>query len=307
MNKNEIQKKIASERKRQAKYLVQRPNTQRIIPPVETHWNQSLFQDKPFLLTEHDTYPKEYFIGIEEWKNLTGLIKEFGMEKIQEDLIFCYLNMVFAGATSEWKDNFHKELFEKEEEFVRLVDFMQEVSEDKLVLQSVTFVSKGFKAGGSVNTPPVLTIKGHIAMQTLEKVLGSYKSSTDAKTTEMVYEMQKGKARPDMTAGRKNQRKQKQHYYAVAIFNHMRKNLDIHPEGMGDWDKFIDYARQMKKKHPQRRRFLFIGKLMNMSGLLNNRESDDLALIDVIKKKLTPYLKNQKARTQRVGKNVTTK
>jgi hypothetical protein len=259
-----------------------------------------LLHDIPLnLRDEGPPEPAAYFIEKAEFKKLNELIDEFAMGSIQTDLIFCYLNMIFAGCLAEWEDDFRKDLGRKKEDMVGLIDFLKEFSDKKLSLLKVDFIAKRSHKQQGV-APVERTFTGHIAMQFLEELFAAYESIPSYKTAKMMYDGHVKYGSVNMTRGYKNMRKQKQSYYANVLYRHINKTIFLPPEEMQEWSDIVRHRYTLLKKHPQKQRYLFVGKLMLMSGLLVYEEDpDENTIIDLIKKKIKVPKKTKAAPMQR--------
>lgn len=99
--------------------------------------------------------------------------------------------------------------------------------------------------------------------------------------------------------GHKNSQKQAQSYYANALINHFKKTLFLPDlQLMDEPEKFKEYI-ESKGLYSERKLYIFIGRLMLLSGLLKDHEDSSVDVIaDLIKKKIsTP--KNRMAVTRK--------
>ena len=97
-----------------------------------------------------------------------------------------------------------------------------------------------------------------------------------------------------------------QTYFANVLLDYIREFLcTSHYQFLPDEKKFVAEAKRLKTIYSRRRMFLFIGKLMILSGLLTMKkksaeEEMDDKIIQVIQKKLSPKLRAEKRKLKAI-------
>ena len=267
-------------------FLIQSQDKIEFSPPVENHVNRFLSNDKPifkidsegkFSINGNLGQPKFYYFEPANHKVLLKTFADFKIpNRLHADLIWSYVNMWRAATLSTYADSFDKELKWKMSEFIEAMDVLVEFGEDKIQLQSLALKFKQKKE---------LKIKGHVALQFLGTVLRKYRDSEEFDNAKLVYDQFKEYGYPDMKYGHKNYSSHKQTYYVSAILKYLRNELfHIDRTIENDHKKYIEEVQRLKSSYPRDRLYLFIGKLMVISGLIKNTSDDRLK--ERIKKKI---------------------
>ncbi|WP_121355799.1 hypothetical protein [Flavisolibacter nicotianae] len=312
LNQREIQKKIDEDTIRKFSFIVPRKGTIEFQPPKETYLNKSIGHDRPFVKVDSDgRFSPEgegghlayYYIPQKEHDKIHELFKEFVIpESMHHDLIWVYLNMVFAACEATFSTNFYEQSERNQKELFDALELLEAFATGKILLRGISFEFKEKIRDGDRNLAPEYgilksrKIKGHVAAQFIEKVLQNYKASSGYETAQSMYDHRKQYGKPDMFFGHKNAEKQSQGYYASIMFDYLRQQLF---NGLFDLlnlpEKYEKEYTRLQKMYSRRKRFLFIGKLMMLSGLLiMKEESLDEDVIENIEKKLTPKMRSNK-------------
>lgn len=157
---------------------------------------------------------------------------------------------------------------------------------------------------GWLNLGPIKSkkLKGHVAVQFIEEVLQNYKEAKRYSNAQRTHEHRQKYGKPDMFFGHKNSAKHSQSFYSGVIFDYLRQHLfsglfDL----LSDQEKYKVEQTRLHKKFSRRKMFLFIGKLMILSGLLEVKEDTfDDDIIETIEKKLRPKLRSDKRKKQEI-------
>lgn len=267
-------------------FLIQSQDKIEFSPPVENHVNRFLSNDKPiFKINSEGKFsvngtlgqPKFYYFEPANHKALQKIFTDFSIpQRVHADLIWSWINMWRAATQSTYTDSFDKELKWKMNEFIEAMNLLVEFEEDKIQLQSLTLKFKQKKG---------LEIKGHVALQFLGTVLRKFRDSEGFETAKLVYEQFKLNDHPDLKNGHKNHLNSKQTYYARVIFKYLRNELfRIEQVIINDRAKCFEEVKRLRRLYSHDRMYLFIGRLMVLSGLMKDTTDDRLK--DRIKKKM---------------------
>jgi len=296
MKKVEFERKMFQDSIRRVSYFTKRENSIEFERPKEYYGNIMFGNDRPF----KDHKPQNvFYIPKEEYQSIVKLFQDFDLkEELWPDLTWAYLNMCFAKGNAVWNDNFDKEYNLKLMECYKLLDLLEEIKSGKKRVVEFTFVTKEIidkkSFGRSVNK----RFKGHIASQFLESVLVKYKEIQSYEVLNMTYELFKIHGDSDMRRGYKNHEKMSQSYYCSVIFNYLRPKLLVHSHFKNDKEFLKIFG-----NYSQNKLFLFVGKFIQLSGLLQTKDdTTDIELTDLIKKKLAK--KKSKKEGLLPGKNV---
>jgi hypothetical protein len=312
LNQKEIEKKINDDTIRKFSFIIPRNGTVEFRPPEENHLNRMLGHNKPYVKVNQDGKFSQdgegghlmfYYIPESEYKKVNALLTAFLIpEPIHHDLTWVYLNMVFASCEVTYSAHFHEQYERNQKELFEAIELLEAFASDKILLRGITFEYKDkLNDGGKNKLTEYGPLKGkkmkcHVAVQFIEKVLQNYKSSKDFETAQSIHDLRKKYGKPDMFFGHKNFEKQSQSYYSSVIFDYLRQHLF---SGLFDLlhnpHEYNKEVARLKKLYSRRKMFLFIGKLMILSGLLLLKEDsleDDI--IENIEKKLTPKLRSNK-------------
>jgi hypothetical protein len=267
-------------------FLIQSQDKIEFSPPVENHVNRFLSNDKPiFKINSEGKFsvngtlgqPKFYYFEPANHKALLKIFADFNIPlRVHADLIWAFLNMSCAATQSTHIDSFNKELNREIDELIKAMDLLSEFESNKTQLQSLTLK---FKQRDEIE------IKGHVALQFFRDVLHNYKDIKEFETPKLIYDQFKQYGHPDMKYGHKNHSAHKQTYYAHVIFKYLRNELfRIEQVIINDRAKCIEEVKRLRRLYSHDRIYLFIGRLMVLSGLMKDT-TDDL-LKDRIKKKM---------------------
>jgi hypothetical protein len=307
--KIEINREIEKNNIERARYLAPLKSSVEFIAPVESQLTRGLFMDVPFYESKelglHQ--PKKFYLDPAEIEKLEKLFLEFDIpETMWHDLKFSWLNMVFAAKIALRKDQIERDQNAAMEDFIRAFELVKEIStEDKLVREfSITWKQK--KEDGNWGAENTTTFKTHIASNLLMDLLSSYKHSKQFSTFSSMYGQFKD-ANPitlTLKGNRKNSKSDRVNFYSIELYKYLRSCLFEPPYGLvldeDGWKEYMAYYKNQGKKYPDRRLYLFIGRLMVLAELTDDVEGEiseigDGTIRERIRKKIEPYLAAQKA------------
>jgi len=281
-------------------YLVERSNTVEFNIPPETAWNRSLANHRP--LQKIDSSGKadmagnlgkvtRFFVPIAEMKKVRLLFEEFRIpEHLHDNLIWSYLNMAFAASEASASDQEFLSIDHNLDQLNKTLDFLKEVKEQNLQITYVqmeavtTTKNKNFKPGKK----QVVKMSGRLDIGFMEDVLALCEKVEAFESLNAFHEIEKKNGKPDLHMGHKNSMKHAQSYYSRIIFRFLNKTLF---ESLGtlfnDLPALKSETTRLKKFYPDRQIYNFIGRLMELSGLLQIENGYPVdSLIDLIKKKV---------------------
>lgn len=316
-NQVEINKKIDSDFRRKYSYFVPDDNSEHFTAPEENHLNRMLGHSKPFTKVDADGLisadgeygqVRHFYIPKQEYEKVLRLLKDFKIpEKMHQDLIWAYLNMFISACEATFHNNFHAEHEKDQKELFETLDFLKALTDKKTGLRSISLEYSDrlpSTANGNRNLGPPKNkrIKGTAAISLIEKVLQSCQNAKDYSVFESIYDTRKKYGKADMFMGYKNHEKHHQSFYSSSLFNYLRNGLfsDLF-DLLSDEKKYVVELKRLKKLYSRRKMFLFIGKLMGLSGLLLMKPGAiDDDIIENIEKKLTPKLRSEKRKQQEI-------
>jgi hypothetical protein len=315
-----LDKKLAEDGARRNSFLIKREGMIEFKNPEENNLNRFLMHDRPFLSIDNGRasidgplgIPLFYYFDPTEYERVIALFKRFEIpEPLFEDLLAAFLSLVFAETTAAFKANFHHEMAWKQKEASQVIELLAEFAADRKLLREVSLGYREILEPAERNKRPVLgklitkKIKGHIAIQFIEKVLQAYKSIEAYEIQKKWEDMVKEYGVSDPNMGYKNPEKLAQSYYASVIFDYLTNNLyNTAFDLLGKPDEYEKEVIRLKKLYSHRKVFQFIGELMILSGLLNVKEGTDKEdIIEVIEKKLVKKLRGIKKRIKEIEEN----
>ncbi len=310
---SDINKKIKKDALRRFSYFVESDASVEFIAPEENSMNRSLMVDIPIVnLTPEGKFTKEgvvgklkyFYLPKSEYQNLISIFQEFEIPKIYYgDLTYAFLSMVFAACNLSYIIQFQKEQHEKSNEFVEVMELLEEFSLYNKSLEGLTLEYKGLKENEKkerIAYGPIVTkkYKGHIAMKILESILQNYKTCTEYERAKISYGFLKnGFSKSLYLMGYKNEEQKSQAYYANTLWDYLRKHLfqpaiEMYVTENENWKQtFIE----LRTKYSYNNRYLLIGRMMILAQLLTMKKDDsDKAVTDLIKKKLRNKIKYEK-------------
>jgi len=299
MNKAQLERKIKQDGIRRVNYFIRKGNDVVFNRPIKEVFFDPLGHDKPF---DPDAKPiNVFYIPQDEYKKLMQIFKDHEIpEYLYTDLTWAYLNMCFASTNALFRDKFHRDLNAKRKELYKLFDLLEEILSKKKILRGFTLETRDILGERKFGPLKSKKFSGHIAARFIEDVINKFK---EAKMYEMLQrereEIYEKYGFTDSTSGKKNHEKQSQQYYCNVLFDYLRQELfrpayNAYSNVLSDPKKFEGIFKKMSRKYSRNKRYLFIGKLMIFSGLIQDKELIDSEIIDQIEKKLLPKLQKEK-------------
>ena len=315
LNQTDIKKKIKENGIRKYSYFIKRNDYIEFCLPPQNPLNSPLFHNRPFVLVNEDgRFSKNgefgeikfFYISKNENLNLYTLFEEFKLpSRIHTDLIVAFLSMVFASCDSIESDLFNLENKRERKELQESFELLKQIVLGKSHLKTVSLrFENNLPAHTHTSAKPVRTqtkeikIIGDVAIGFIEKVLQNYEQMDGYESYFRMYDQENRHGPVNLSKGYKNHEKKSQSYYSTVLFNYLRPKLFNSSFNLRtdiDHAKYEEEVKRLNGIYPRRNMFLFIGKLMMLSGLLKFKsDSLDEQIIDAIKKKLTIQLKGEK-------------
>ncbi|MES2023913.1 MAG: hypothetical protein V4439_04480 [Patescibacteria group bacterium] len=317
-NKKEIEKKIDADFQRKYRFIAPGKGKQEFILPDETPLNNMFGHPRPFVRVspegkfsskgEHG-HLKFYYIPKDTYEKVIALFNEFQIPNdLHKDLIWVFLSMFFASCEALLDDQLRKESENHKIEFVKLFKMLESLENSTIFIREVKIAYKDVLEGrdkkGLQNLGKMKyeKIAGSIGINLISKTLKTFKSIPDfASTFETSYNVYVSENYPPFhNWGHKNKEKYWQSFFSHQIYDYLFNRIFRSAfELFDNPDKFQKEVQILKIKYPKSKLFLFIGKLMMLSELLKvNPNTEEEEISNQIKKKLAPYLKAEKKRTQ---------
>lgn len=315
-----IEKSIKAGKLKKMSYLIEGEGKIEFTPPKETHWNRMLANHQPLEQVDESGklhFPgtlgnvKRFFIQKSEQQKLLSIFLRFEIpEDLYQDLTWCYLNMIFAGADSMARDQFDSKYEHSLNSLYQAFDFLELLASDSIKISSIQIIYSETSVTNAYKTskPRTLKMKDFLDTGYIEDVLKLFRQVEAYPAIQAFREINQQKIQNPVNRymGHKNSHKHDQAHYAGVLFDFLIKNVF---RGLGtlvnDMPKLRSETARLKKIYSDRRLCHFIGILMWESGLLpfsSEKEDDDL--IDLIKKKLSGQLSRRASkRKMLLGKN----
>lgn len=321
LNQNQLNKKIDADFKRKYTYIIPRENAIAFIPPIQNPLNRMFSHDAPLVKVDAEGRfsvegnlgkLKVYYVPKEQHQQVIQLLHAAGIpESLHPDLTWAFLNMAFASCMATYSTNFQSEFDKNQTELFLSMGLLEAFANETKLLRGITFEYRdrldGNDKAGRPNYGPLKSkkLKGHVAVQMVEKVLQHYQSIKDFHIFQSLYENHKTYGKADMFMGHKNAEKQSQSFYASSIFNYLRQHLFNGALAFfDDPKKYQAEINRLKALYPRKKLYLLIGQLMKLSGLLTIKERhEEEDIIETIEKKLTPLSKANKKHLQAIQEN----
>jgi len=321
LNQRQLEKKIDSDLNRRYVYIIPRDGTVPFVPPVENSMNRFFGHDAPLVKVDAEGRfsvdgemgkLKIFYVPEKQYQQVHQILKDAKIpEHLHQDLVWAFLNMAFAGCMATYSTNFNTEFERLQSELFQTIDLLEAFASEKKLLRGMRLEWRdrleGKDQAGRPNFGPMKskTIKGHHAVQMVEKVLKEYKALKDYHIFQTMYDMRKEKGKTDMFFGHKNAEKHSQSHYAWAVFNYFRQHLFSSAfEYLEDPEKYEEEVAQLKALYPRKQLYLCIGRLMILARLLSVQpDQDDEDIIEIIEKKLAPYSQASKKRVKSISEN----
>jgi len=248
-----------------------------------------------------------FFVPAIEMRKAKSLLEKFKIpEDRHADLTWSYLNMAFAGSEATASDQEYSSLDQNLDRLHQTLDFLKEVADQELKITYIHIDATTTERGKNSRPGEKRTIKmtGRLDIGFMEDLLALYPKVEAFESINIFHEVEKKHGKSDHHMGHKNAQKHAQSYYAGMIFDYLIKTLfESLGALVGDMPTLKSETDRLQKCYPRRRLYLFIGRLMELSGLLLLPEDycDD-SLIDLIKKKVGHRWAPAAARRKSQGK-----
>jgi len=301
-------------------YLKEGQDTEEFSPPQETGWNRMLGHNPPFEkvdetgkfdLSGNLGAVRRFFIPKSELKKLRQIFEQFHLPgSLRPELIWCYLNMVFASTDAVRGEQFRVRLDNSIHKLNETLDLLALLSQGAIKIDSVT-IHYSEATGGVVNKP----VKSHSQKMIgpldtgyLEDTLKLFQQVESYDVLHKFHAIEKEKApgKMERNMGHKNALKQSQSYYATVLYDFLLKNVfqSLRPF-TNDLPRLQEETDKLKKIYSDRQLIHFIGLVMLEARLLPpSAGEDESALIDLMKKKLAGPLAARAERWRQIaGKN----
>ncbi|MCF8255753.1 MAG: hypothetical protein K9H61_05050 [Bacteroidia bacterium] len=309
-----INNKIAEDVKKEISFLVDGKDKTEFILPEKNHLNKGLFIYCPLRkITSNGKYSKDgeignvkqFYIDYSIMLKLNALFNDFKIPtNLHKDLIVAFLSMTFASTTNLSNDISMKEQIKGSKEFMELMEFLEGLTDNSLKIVEVkirykdTIKEKNSNTKLSSENFKSLSIGGNIGLNSVKDALLKYKAMEDYGILIKTYGVYKKRGFPNLIGKSKNHEKYNQEYLASVIFDYLRNSLFkplFQLNQLDDNKKFQTELKKYKGMYPRDKMYLFISKLMILSGLIHlEAESDHTQQIDLIKKKLEKKLKDER-------------
>lgn len=146
-NEIELKRRAKDSLHRKLSYLIQQKDTIEFIAPEEHHWHRALANHQPLeKVDENGKYShsgtlgqvKYFYIPETEMTRLDILFREFNIpEQLHKNIIWCYLNMVFAPGEALASDKIYSNINKSTDELVRLFEMLDRFQQEKFRLKAI--------------------------------------------------------------------------------------------------------------------------------------------------------------------------
>lgn len=301
VNQRQVEQRAKKDRLKRLPYIVPSKNTVEFVAPAETHFNRMMGHNVPLqkvtlegvLSTDGRLGSvRYYYIPKGVHQNLTSLIQQFHLPAtIHNDLIWVFLNMFFAATEAVYSTNFYKNFDKQCQQQVEILEFFEQLADgsNEIVDTKISYRKKG----APPKTTKVLNLESEIVLPVLLAGIPAFQATEFYKAMKPFLDVYRQEPKHDLFFGHKNAEKHWQSYYAGVIYEYLQNTVFAGLSSVPK-EQLEQETKRLKKLFSQRKRFLFIGKLMELAGLLSSMEAkDDAGIIEVIKKKLASRLKSE--------------
>src|SRR5579863_2488385 len=309
-NQIQIEKQIDTDLKRRKEYVIPSEKSVEFISPQAGQGTRRLFHQGILMNVIDGKYSpegklgpvKHFFIPGEVNSKLQTLFNEFDIpESTHNDLKWTFLNMVFASSQAKYEIYFNSEFQHNQNDLKKAVDFLESLlngnvslhrvifdyeqnNKDRHKSQRLTFGNAGKKK--FVNDMAVLLI---------ESTLKNHKQSKGFEMLKPIYDffISPDKLEPFMR--HKNAEKKFQSDYSGELFDYLRRQLFSGAFALLDKpEKYQEEVLRLKTLYPRNRIYLFIGRLMELSGLMKNKDNQlEEDIIKKVEKKIAPKIRSE--------------
>ncbi len=308
--KDDLISQIKQSEKTKSEIFVRLPNDEiRIFNLSESPFSKfsSLLIDIPH--SENGDYPRELSIPPEKLKKLLILFESLNIRDLLKPIItWCFMSMYFASLSASKAIFLSKWLKENHSECFDLLDFLQNLKENKKLIQSVQFkyvddiqdnsplspqkkkITKSFKS-------PIAAIFIQAALQSFDKA-SSYDTNWYELFNLLKVRKENGNEYEPYLLKR---RSDKANYYLFGLIYlllkyHVKEENNPFSDNqpvVAEWPIIEEH----EKKYSNRDLYLFVGKLLELSGLIEltktknkdkyyDVEDEEELIIDLIEKRM---------------------
>lgn len=318
-NSLQVHKKIQNDSSRKWDYIIPKEGSIKFERPPENNLSVRMSLIWPIATVDSNgKFSQEgrmdslttYHIPELKYNEVLFLLRDFGIpEHLYDDLIWFYLNMVFAACEASSETKFNEETRKEHKEWFEAFGMLEDLASGKLSLEAFSLEFRELTEEADDDIQSGLDkikskrFNSKKVIDHLIKIIHNYQIvesyEMEKFTYEAILETAKG---GNSSKGFKNTTKAWQSYLSVVLFKYLThqisnaevKSIDPHFQHSGrDNNEWSSWSK--------RKIYLFIGKLMIRSGLIELKDTslDDNTIteniIDTIEKKIVPEIKSKEA------------
>ena len=313
---NELEKKIQFQDHSKWEYILPREKTIEFKRPVQTSINHRLSLILPLSNVDNKGQYLSggpildlllFYIPENKYKDLTSILNAFTIpEDLHSDLIWTFINMALASSISITETQFYEQVHKDFKEWIEFFGILDKISNEELLLKSLVIeYQEPAEAETEVSIPKTKTRRTsvHHVLEYLTKALQYFKTSDTYDLSKLGYDhMTEIGIGRNAIYGYKNMTKKWQSYYSLVLYDFLTQNSIESKYGFvnGRLNESNNLPKQHNEGLSDRKIFLLIGKLMNLSGLLSVKDriidenATDETIIDTIEKKILSEIKEKK-------------
>lgn len=314
---SQIQKKLTSDLLSKWEYIIESEKSKEFVIPPETKWNKMLTLISP--IAKVDSYGRfspdgkmgsltTYFIPIDQFSAVKACLEEFDIaDEFHDDLIWVFLNMVFAASEASAETNFKHEVYTNHNSWINAFGILDSLADEKYSLKELALEyeaeSNNSSKRGSADSikSKIIRFKEKNVLELFIKMIQHYKTSDAYELAKISFDFVTEVGVHPPFEGYKNVAKKWQSYFSVVIYYYLAFQGNESKLGVIEgWINENLSDSNSKIGLSNRKIYLLIGKLMLLSGLISVKEktirnnSLDEALIDTVGKKIQPEIKSKK-------------
>jgi len=314
---NELQKKIQTDNQRKWDYITPKEQTIEFKRPAQTASNHRLSLILPLsTVDQKGQYLADgpildlllFYIPKKEYSYLTTLFDDFHIpEDLRSDLVWTFINMALAASISISQSQFYEQIHKNFKEWIEVFGILDKISDEQFLLKGIAIEYQEQSTTVDDISIPIKTktkrtnVNG--VLDYLIKALQYFKTSDTYDLSKLGYDhiIDIGIGR-DGIGGYMNITKKWQSYYAVVLYDYLTQNSIDSKFGFvnGRLNENSNVTVHKRETLSDRKIFLLIGKLMNLSGFISVKEriitdnASDESLIETIEKKILVELNEKK-------------
>ncbi len=314
---SQIQKKHTSDLLSKWEYIIESEKSKEFVILPETKWKKMLTLISPIAKVDSNgRFSPDgkmgslttYYIPNNQFSAIKACLEEFDIpEGFHDDLIWVFLNMVFAASEVSSETKYKSKVHSNHKAWITAFGIFENLANEKYILKELVLE---YEVGNDISSLDgrteasknmITRFKEKNVLELFIRMIQHYKTSEPYELSKIGFDFVTEVGIERLFDGYKNVEKKWQSFFSVVVYHYL--SLQINNSKLDfTTGSIIDTISDNDRKPglSNRRIYLLIGKLMLLSGLMDTKEktkrdnSLDEDLIEQIEKKIQSEIKFKK-------------